>query len=135
MGAKIKTLKIPTKPKPPKKSHGGFVNLKNVQKALNHITRKVPKKYSPNFLIRKNPGIKTFELKKILSIIPALEICITPLGTNINNYSFLNNIHIHHSLTKCQEINVENLCINIGALRVEMDIDGTGNIVSALNRG
>ena len=30
---------------------------------------------------------------------------------------------------------VENLCVNIRAFRVEMDIDGTGNIVSALNRG
>ena len=40
-----------------------------------------------------------------------------------------------NSLRKCQEINVENLCINIRVFRVEMDIDGTGNIVSALNRG
>ena len=30
---------------------------------------------------------------------------------------------------------MENLCVDIRTFRVEMDVDGTGNIVAALNRG
>ena len=80
-GGKNQNLKkIPTNPKPPKKSHGGFVSLKDFQKALNHIKRKIPKKYSPNFLIRKNPGIKTFGLKKILRSSLHLKFGVPPWG-------------------------------------------------------
>ena len=64
-GGKNQNLKkIPTNPKPPKKSHGGFVSLKNFQKALNHMTRKIPKKYSPNFLIQKILESKLSNSKK-----------------------------------------------------------------------
>ena len=131
------------------------MSLKNFQKALNHITRKIPKKYSPNFLIRKNPGIKTFELKKILRSSLHLKLGVSPCGPTSIIILFLtipisirrkcsgsrktawifHQILSTNSLRKCQENNVENLCVNIRVFRVEMDIDGTGNIVSALNRG
>ena len=87
-GGKNQNLKkIPTNPKPPKKSHGGFVSLKNFQKALNLITRKIPKTYSPNFLIRKNPGIKTFELKKILRSSLHLKFGVPPCRAANNGRS------------------------------------------------
>ena len=100
MGAKMKTLKkFPTDShktqNPPKKSHGGFLSLKNFQKALNHITRKIPKKILAKFSYPKKSWNRNFQTPKNPSIIPGLEIWSTPLRTNINNYSFLNNIHIH----------------------------------------
>ena len=139
MGAKIKTLKkFPQTPNPPKKSHGGFVSLKNFQKALNLITRKIPKTYSPNFLIRKNPGIKTFELKKILRSSLHMKFGVPPRGptgpTSIiilfltipisirrkcsgsrKTALIFHQILSTNSLRKCREINVENLCVNIRA--------------------
>ena len=138
-GGKNQNLKkISTNPKPPKKSHGGFVSLKNFQKALNLITRKIPKTYSPNVLIRKNPGIKTFELKKILRSSLHLKFGVPPWGptgpTSIiilfltipisirrkcsgsrKTAWIFHQILSSNSLRKCQEINVENLCVNIRA--------------------
>ena len=41
-----------------------------------------PKKYLPNFLTQKNPGIENFKPKKILRSSPSLEIQSTPPGVN-----------------------------------------------------
>ena len=95
MGAKIKTLKkFPQTPNPPKNPIVDFwaikfpesikwYNMKNTQKILAKFSY-LKKSWNQNFRTQKNP-----------SIIPALEIGSIPLWTNINNYSFLNNTHIH----------------------------------------
>ena len=107
-----------------------------VQVAFNDIMqKKYPKKYSPNFLIPKNPGIKTLKPQKILWSSLHLKFGVPPLGTNTNNYLFLtipisirrkcsgsrktawifHQILSTNSLRKCQKINVE-ICSLISGL-------------------
>ena len=66
-----------------------------VQVAFNDIRQKIPKKILTKFSYPKESWNQNFQTPKNPLIIPALEIWSTPLGTNINNYSFLNNTHIH----------------------------------------
>ena len=132
-GGKNQNLKkIPTNPKPPKKSHGGFVSLKNFQKSYN--TENTQKNTRQIFLFEKILESKISTPKKP-SIIPALEIWSTPWGPTSIIILFLtipisirrkcsgsrktawifHQILSSNSLRKCQEINVENLCVNIRA--------------------
>ena len=126
MGAKIKTLKkFPQTPNPPKKSHGGFVSLKNFQKSYN--TKNTQKNTRQIFLFEKILESK-ISTPKNPSIIPALEIWSTPWGPTSIIILFLtipisirrkfsgssktalifHQILSSNSLRKCQEINVEN---------------------------
>ena len=99
-----KSLGLPTKPPKipgpkinPQKSHAEFRSLKNFQKALNDITRKIktlenirnwylknpnlnqatPKNTCQIFLPKKIPRIKNFTPQKILWSSPSLEIWST----------------------------------------------------------
>ncbi|CAH3038748.1 unnamed protein product [Porites lobata] len=119
------------------------------EKALNLITKynnnkKIPKTYSPNFLIRKNPGIKTFELKKILRSSLHMKFGVPPWGptgpTSIiilfltipisirrkcsgsrKTAWIFHQILSSNSLRTCQEINVENLYVNTPVLKKDFE--------------
>ena len=133
MGAKIKTLKkFPQTPNPPKNP---MVDLWALKISRNHITRKIPKKNTRQIFLFEKILESKISTPKNPSIIPALEIWSTPWGPTSIIILFLtipisirrkfsgssktalifHQILSCNSLRKCQEINVENLCINVRA--------------------
>ena len=100
-GAKIKTPKKSLDQNlAPKKSHAEFPSLKNFQKALNDITRKIEtlllntpkkslvnqatqKKACQNLLTQNNPKSKISNPQKILWLSLSLEIQSTPLSFHV----------------------------------------------------